>query len=102
MASIAPPKTQSDLPLAPQAPALSSEPGPAAQAAQKRIAEYQAEHRASFTPDKIVVQLDGDAQRFVQTVTDGGTADVVLRYPSEQQLAYARAVVAYLRAQLAK
>jgi hypothetical protein len=35
----------------------------------------------------------------VQTLTDANTSETVLRYPSETQLAYSRAVLAYLRAQ---
>ena len=51
---------------------------------------------------KLSVELDKDAGRFVQVVTDETTSETVRRYPSESQLAYSRAVMAYLRAQLAK
>lgn len=34
----------------------------------------------------------------MQTLTDGQTAEMLRRYPSESQLAYSRAVMAYLRA----
>ena len=53
-------------------------------------------------PDKVAVQLDPEAQRFVSTLTDNLTSEMLRRYPSESQLAYSRAVVAYLRAQIAK
>lgn len=52
-----------------------------------------------LTPANLQVSLDANAQRFVQTLTDPNTSETVLRYPSETQLAYSRAVVAYLRAQ---
>jgi hypothetical protein len=97
MASIAPPKAI-DLQPAP-APAQSSEPGPAAEAAQQRMAEFEAAHRAELQPDKVLVRLDPDAQRFVAILTDSSTSEMLRRYPSEAQLAYSRAVMAYLRAQ---
>jgi hypothetical protein len=97
VSSIAPPRAI-ELQPAP-APAQSSEPNPAAAAAGRRIAEHAAALRNELTPDKLLVRLDENAQRFVQTLTDANTAETVRRYPSEQQLAYARAVMAYLRAQ---
>lgn len=102
MDSIAPPKAAPDLPLAPQAPALPSEAGPAAQAAEQRVAEHAVVLRNELMPDKLLVHLDEDAQRFVQTIADANTAETVRRYPSEAQLAYSRAVMAYLRAQRAR
>jgi len=100
MDSIAPPKAVDPLPAA--APAQSTEPGPAAAAAERRVAEHAAAQRTEAAPDKLVVQLDATAQRFVQTLTDADTDETVLRYPSESQLAYSRAVMAYLRAQIGK
>lgn len=70
--------------------------GPVAQAADKLVAERIAAERASITPGKLLVQMDADAGRFVQTLTDAN-AETVWRYPSEAQLAYSRAVKAYLR-----
>lgn len=96
MDSIAPPKA-ADLPA--PAPAKSSEPGPAAEAAKRRVAEFEAAQRADLQPDTVRVQLDADAQRFVSTLTDTATSETLRRYPSETQLAYSRAVMAYLRAQ---
>jgi hypothetical protein len=100
MASIAPPQAIDPLPA--PAPAQSSEPSPAAQAAEQRIAEHAAMLRADLAPDKLRVSLDPNAGRFVQTLTDVNTAEMLRRYPSEAQLAYSRAVMAYLRAQLGK
>jgi hypothetical protein len=100
MASIAPPKALDPLPA--PAPAQSSEPGPAAEAAKRRVAEFEAAQRADLQPDKVLVRLDPDAQRFVATLTDSTTSEMLRRYPSESQLAYSRAVMAYLRAQTTK
>jgi hypothetical protein len=55
--------------------------------------------QANLAPADLHVRLDAEAQRFVQTLTDPETAETVRRYPSEEQIAYARAVMAYLRAQ---
>jgi len=79
-----------------------SEPGPAADAANRRIAEHAAAQRTELMPDKVAVSLDPEAQRFVSTLTDTSTSEMLRRYPSESQLAYSRAVMAYLRAQIAK
>lgn len=96
MDSIAPPKP---LDLSAPTQAQTSEPGPAAEAAKRRIADFEAAQRADLQPDKVLVQLDPDAQRFVATLTDSTTSEMLRRYPSETQLAYSRAVMAYLRAQ---
>jgi len=80
----------------------SSEPGPAAEAANRRIAEHAAAQKSELMPDKVAVSLDPEAQRFVSTLTDTSTSEMLRRYPSESQLAYSRAVMAYLRAQIAK
>lgn len=95
MDPLAPPKP--DLSLAPH-PAR-AEQSPAAAAADRRIADHAAAMRDSVMPNKLQVQLDANAGRFVQTLTDINTAEEVRRYPSEAQLAYSRAVMAYLRAQ---
>jgi hypothetical protein len=79
-----------------------SEPGSAAEAAKRTIAGYASVQKNELLPDKVAVQLDPEAQRFVSTLTDNSTAEMLRRYPSESQLAYSRAVMAYLRAQLAK
>ena len=100
MASIAPPKAIEPLPAS--APAPSSEPGPAAQAAEQRIAEHTAAALSNLAPGKVAVSLDAQAQRFVTTLTDANTSETLRKYPSESQLAYSRAIMAYLRAQMAK
>lgn len=104
MDSIAPPKTVDLVPdlMPARAPALSSEPGPAALEAQRRMAEHQAMLRADALPDQATIRLDAEAQRFVHTLQDSSTAEMLRKYPSESQLAYSRAVMAYLRAQIEK
>jgi hypothetical protein len=78
----------------------SAEPSIAAEAAAQRMAAHKASLRAKSEPDDLQIRLDDNAQRFVQTLTDSSTGETLRRYPSEAQLAYARAVMAYLRAQL--
>ena len=99
MASIAPPQpAQESLSLR----VASSEPGPAAEAAKRAIAEHAAAQRSELLPDKVAVALDQESQRFISTLTDTSTSEMLRKYPSESQLAYSRAVMAYLRAQIAK
>lgn len=57
-----------------------------------------AEPRAPAAPGHLLVRLDSEAGRFVQTMTDSSSQETIWRYPSEAQLAYSRAVKAYLRA----
>lgn len=99
MASIAPSQPVHDAP-AQRAP--SPEPGPAAEAAKRAIAEYAAAQKTELMPDHVAVSLDPEAQRFVSILTDTSTSEMLRRYPSESQLAYSRAVMAYLRAQIGK
>jgi hypothetical protein len=100
MSSVAPPLAI-ELQPAPT-PAQPSEPGPAAKAAEQRIAEHAAMLRADMKPDRLLVHLDENAGRFVQTLLDANSAETLRRYPSEAQLAYSRAIMAYLRAQIGK
>lgn len=80
-----------------RAPQLDAEKGPAAKAAERRFAEYVAMLQGKVKPDNVNVQLDAEAGRFVATLTDANTAETLRRYPSESQLAYSRAVMAYMR-----
>ncbi|MBL8546716.1 MAG: hypothetical protein JNL81_09630 [Hyphomonadaceae bacterium] len=79
-----------------------SELGPAAEAAERRIAEHATAQKSELAPDRVAIALDPESQRFVATVTDTSTAEMLRKYPSESQLAYSRAVMAYLRAQVGK
>lgn len=81
-----------------RAPQLDAEPGPAAKAAERRFAEHVASLQGKALPDNVAIQLDAEAGRFVSTLTDSVTTETLRRYPSESQLAYARAVMAYMRA----
>lgn len=90
MDPVAPPKADLNLAVRPQR----SEPGPAAQEAERRVAEHAAALRKNAMPDRGDVKLDEGAQRFVYTLTDAETAETLRRYPSETQLAYSRAVMA--------
>jgi uncharacterized FlaG/YvyC family protein len=50
----------------------------------------------------VAIALDQESQRFISTLTDTSTSEMLRKYPSESQLAYSRAVMAYLRAQIGK
>lgn len=51
---------------------------------------------------QLLVRFDEEAGRFVQTLTDASSEETIWRYPREAQLAYSRAVMAYLRALASK
>jgi uncharacterized FlaG/YvyC family protein len=44
------------------------------------------------------IELDRDAGRFVQTLTDPLTNEIIRRFPHESALAFARAIGAYMNA----
>ena len=74
--------------------------GPVAQAAAKLRAEQETQRKNALLPADLKLRLDADAGWFVQTLTDPVTQETLRRYPSETQLAFSRAVAAYLRAQI--
>jgi len=80
--------------------AVAADDGPIAAAADKLRAERDAQRATELLPANLMVRLDVDAARFVQTLTDASTEETVLKYPSESQLAFSRAVMAYLRARI--
>ena len=80
-----------------RAPQLDAGEGPAAKAAERRLAEHVASLQGKVLPDDVAIQLDVEAGRFVSTLTDSKTSETLRRYPSESQLAYSRAVMAYMR-----
>jgi hypothetical protein len=94
MDSIAPPKPTLDLP-APPAP-REAEPARETKAAPLQIQNVEA--REAPAPGHLLVRIDAEAGRFVHTMTDPATQETRWRYPSEAQLAYSRAVGAYMRA----
>ncbi len=97
MDSIGSQRPASEPHLTPQKAAL-NESGDAAQIKRPDVDQHAVALRNELLPDKLLVRLDAEAQRFVQTLTDPNTEETVRRYPSEAQLAYSRAVMAYLRA----
>lgn len=70
----------------------------AAQSAEQALEETTQQAQASIAPAKLVIRVDADAGRFVNTLLDPHSDEVLRQYPSDAQLAYARAVNAYLRA----
>jgi uncharacterized FlaG/YvyC family protein len=84
------------------APAKESE-DPRNQDGARRRREEAAERRAQDRPliaGHLRIELDAEAGRFVQTLTDPATNEVLRRFPHESQLAFARAVRAYATASL--
>ena len=73
-------------------------PSLVAQAAEARAEEQQAQTINNLLPGQMLVEIDRASGRFVHTLTDPQTNEVLLRYPSEGQLAFSRAVSAYIRA----
>ena len=74
--------------------------GPVAEAADKLRAEQEAQRKSDLLPANLKLHLDPDAGWFVQTLIDPVTRETLRRYPSEGQLAFSRAVMAYLRARI--
>ena len=58
-----------------------------------------AEMSARLAPGKLIVEKDELAQRFVSTVVNVQTQEVERRFPNEGQLAFSRAITAYMKAQ---
>jgi uncharacterized FlaG/YvyC family protein len=65
-------------------------------ATQAKPAEAPTETRPTHR-DNVVVEHDKLAGRYVQTFIDVETEKVVRQYPAEAQLAFARALGAYLK-----
>ena len=72
--------------------------GPAALAAEQQAAEANAQRQTQLLPGSLLVEIDVEAGRFVQTLRDASSQELVWRYPNEAQLAFSRAVKAYQRA----
>ena len=49
-------------------------------------------------PGRLTIEFDEASQRFVQTLLEGGSEEILRRYPNEGQLAFSRGVSAYVRA----
>lgn len=96
MGSSAPPISfqQPQQQLRPQAVEKTPEALPAKSAV---MADFEASMR-ELASTNLVISFDEDANRFVQTLTDATTSETLRRYPNDTQLAYSRAVMAYIRA----
>ena len=72
--------------------------------ARRRRAAAAAEQRAQhpLIAGHLRIELDEEAGRFVQTLTDATTNEILRRFPHESQLAFARATRAYTMAQFTK
>jgi hypothetical protein len=81
-------------------PADANAQSPAADAAAKLRHDENISRKNTLIPTDLLVRLDEDAGRFVQTFSDAVTHETLLQYPSDVQLAFSRAVNAYLRARL--
>jgi hypothetical protein len=75
-----------------------AEPSAVEKAAKAQQAELQAQTVNQLLPGELLVEIDRASGRFVHTLKDGATHEVVWRYPSEAQLAFSRAVRAYAEA----
>lgn len=64
----------------------------------ERVEAVLAGAQKSLIAGDLRIELDHEAGRFVVTLTDPGTMEVLRRFPHESQLAYARAVSAYMNA----
>ena len=53
---------------------------------------------AALTPADLLIEIDRVSGRFINTLMDPHSKEVIRRYPSEGQLAFSRAVSAYMRA----
>ena len=81
--------------LRPQA--VEAKPSESQSVAKSAMSEFEASMR-ELASTNLVISYDEDAGRFVQTLTDANTSETLRRYPNDTQLAYSRAVVAYMRA----
>lgn len=91
MVSIPPTKAVQDV-----QPALNAQK-PAGDQPRRDTTQRATEFYPQLTINTASVQFDEASQRFVQIDTDPVTKEVVLKYPTEAQLAYSRAIMAYLR-----
>ena len=85
-----------------QPPTPPQQPSPAAKAAEALQAEQQAQSLNQLVPATLLVEIDRASGRFVHTLKDSATNEVLWRFPSEGQLAFSRAVKAYTDAVVAE
>ena len=87
-----------DFQLAPAQSAKQEQTKTVASELQDQREEAQQEQPSGYTPNQLLVRVDVEASRFVQTLKDGATDEVVWSYPNEAQLEFSRAIGAYLKA----
>ena len=73
-------------------------PSTVEQAVEAQHAEQKAETLNALLPGQLLVEIDRASGRFVHTLMDSQTQEVLLRFPNEGQLAFSRAIAAYARA----
>ena len=98
MGSSAPPISLAAPQLQLRPNALEAEQTAVGQAGERRLNEFAASMRENLAPANLVIRYDESADRFVQTLTDAHTSETLRKYPNDTQLAYSRAVMAYIRA----
>lgn len=76
---------------------VQQDPSPVAKAAEAIVAERQAQTVNQLLPGQLLIEVDRASGRFVHTMKDA-SEEVLWRYPSETQLAFSRAVTAYVHA----
>ena len=70
---------------------------PVSDVAAAQVSKFEASMRETLAPANLMISYDESADRFVQTLTDANT-ETLRCYPNDTQLAYSRAVMAYIRA----
>jgi uncharacterized FlaG/YvyC family protein len=73
-----------------------------AASADEAAAAVVAQAKKPLIAGHLRIELDRDAGRFVQTLTDPQTNEILRRFPNESQLAFARAIGAYMNARLGR
>ncbi|NWG54347.1 MAG: hypothetical protein HXY28_11550 [Hydrogenophilaceae bacterium] len=68
------------------------------EAVEAARAEPTALQPALLVAGELVIEIDAAAQRFVHKIFDPRSQELTLQYPSDQQLAFARGLNAYMRA----
>lgn len=65
---------------------------------RRRDADERRTHDRPLLAGRLRIELDAEAGRFVQTLTDPVTHEVIRQFPHDSQLAFARAARAYAKA----
>jgi hypothetical protein len=76
---------------------VQQETSPVAKAAEAIVAERHAQAVNQLLPGQLLIEVDRASGRFVHTMKDA-SEEVLWRYPNDTQLAFSRAVTAYVQA----